>query len=331
MGGLIAAGFLYLIKRTIIYRDDMILAGKKYIPLLLGIMAWSFTTYIILKGIKKLIKVEMPIALAIGFVAAILTIIITRPLIAKASLKLENNSKSIDKLFVIPLIVGACFLSFAHGANDVANAIGPLAAINEAVRSAEIATKAAIPLWVMGIGALGIAVGLALYGPKLVKTVGSEITELDMMRAFCVSLAAAITVIIATHFGLPVSSTHIAVGAIFGVGFLREALKYRYNQRLELVSEYMIEKKGKTPEEAAALVEEFDSASVSEKQRILLELKKAGGKRGRRKKLKRAYTEQLVQRSLLLKIIIAWVVTVPVSGIFAAALFYMIKGFSLGV
>jgi PiT family inorganic phosphate transporter len=168
----------------------MILAGKKYIPLLLGIMAWSFTTYIILKGIKKLIKVEMPIALAIGFVAAILTIIITRPLIAKASLKLENNSKSIDKLFVIPLIVGACFLSFAHGANDVANAIGPLAAINEAVRSAEIATKAAIPLWVMGIGALGIAVGLALYGPKLVKTVGSEITELDMMRAFCVSLAA---------------------------------------------------------------------------------------------------------------------------------------------
>ena len=331
MGGLIAAGFLYLIKRTIIYRDDMVLAGKKYIPLLLGIMAWSFTTYIILKGIKKLIKVEMPIALAIGFGVALLTIIITRPLIAKASLKLENNSKSIDKLFVIPLIVGACFLSFAHGANDVANAIGPLAAINDAVRSAEIATKAAIPLWVMGVGALGIAVGLALYGPKLVKTVGSEITELDMMRAFCVSLAAAITVIIATHFGLPVSSTHIAVGAIFGVGFLREALKYRYNQRLELVSEYMIEKKGKTPEEAAALVEEFDSATVSEKQRILLELKKAGGKRGRRKKLKRAYTEQLVQRSLLIKIIIAWVVTVPVSGIFAAALFYMIKGLNLGV
>ena len=183
----------------------------------------------------------------------------------------------------------------------------------------------------MGVGALGIAVGLALYGPKLVKTVGSEITELDMMRAFCVSLAAAITVIIATHFGLPVSSTHIAVGAIFGVGFLREALKYRYNQILELVSEYMIEKKGNTPEEAAALVEEFDSATVSEKQRILLELKKAGGKRGRRKKLKRAYTEQLVQRSLLIKIIIAWVVTVPVSGIFAAALFYMIKGLNLGV
>lgn len=331
LGGLIAASFLYIIKKTIIYKDDMISAGKTRIPFLLGIMAWSFTTYIILKGIKKLIKVDMPIALSLGFLVSVITVIITRPLIAKASLRLENNSKSIDKLFVIPLIVGACFLSFAHGANDVANAIGPLAAINEAVRSAEIATKAAIPLWVMGVGALGIAVGLALYGPKLVRTVGSEITELDMMRAFCVSLAAAITVIIATHFGLPVSSTHIAVGAIFGVGFLREALKYRYKQRLELVREYMIEKKGKNPEMADAFVEEFDKASVSEKQRILNELKTANGKRGRRKKLKRAYTEQLVQRSLLIKIIVAWVVTVPVSGVFAAALFYMLRGFMVGI
>jgi len=331
MGGLIAASFLYAIKRTIIDKDDMLDAGKRRIPILLGIMAWAFTTYLILKGIKKLIKIEMPIALGIGFGAAVLTYFVTRPLIAKASKALQNNSKSIDGLFVIPLIVGACFLSFAHGANDVANAIGPLAAINEAVRSAEIATQAAIPLWVMGIGALGIAVGLALYGPKLVRTVGSEITELDMTRAFCVSLAAAITVIIATHFGLPVSSTHIAVGAIFGVGFLRESLNYRYNQKLELVREYMAEKKGQTEDSAAEFVEVFDNASVSEKKRILDELKTENKGHGRRKKLKRAYREQLVQRSLLIKIVVAWVVTVPLSGIFAAALFYMVRGFMVGV
>ena len=222
MGGLIAATFLYGIKRSIIYKDDMLAAGRNRVPILLGIMAWAFTSYLIIKGIKKLVAVEMPIALAIGFAAAVLTFFVTRPMITKASAKLKNNRESLDSLFIIPLIIGACFLSFAHGANDVANAIGPLAAINEAVRGGEVAIKAAIPLWVMGIGALGIAVGLALYGPKLVKTVGSEITELDMIRAFCVSLAAAITVIIATHFGLPVSSTHIAVGAIFGVGFLRE-------------------------------------------------------------------------------------------------------------
>lgn len=331
MGGLIAATFLYGINRTIIYKTDMLTASKNRVPILLGIMAWAFTTYIILKGIKKLIKIDMPVALGIGFLVAVATFFITRPLIIKASKSLKNNRESIDSLFIIPLIVGACFLSFAHGANDVANAIGPLAAINEAVRSAEIASKAAIPLWVMGIGALGIAVGLAVYGPKLVRTVGSEITELDMIRAFCVSLAAAITVIIATHFGLPVSSTHIAVGAIFGVGFLREVLTYRYSQKLELVREYMSDKKSQTEETAAAFVQAFDDASMNEKKRILDKLKAADKAHGRRKKLKRAYREKLVQRTLLVKIIVAWVVTVPVSAFLSAAIFYMIRGYMVGV
>lgn len=330
MGGLIAAGFLYGINRAILYKDDMLTAGKRWVPVFLGVMSWAFTTYIILKGIKKLIKVDVPVAVGIGFIAAILTVFITRPLIAKASENLKNNRDSIDGLFVIPLIVGACFLSFAHGANDVANAIGPLAAINDAVRSAEIHAEALIPLWVMGVGAVGIAVGLAVYGPKLVKTVGSEITELDMMRAFCVSLAAAITVIIATQFGLPVSSTHIAVGAIFGVGFLRELLSYRYNQKLNLVREYMADKKSQTEEMAAAFVQAFDDASMSEKKLILDELKAGEKGHGRRKKLKRAYRERLVQRSLLIKIVIAWVVTVPLSAIFSAALFFMIRGYMVG-
>ncbi len=331
LGGIIAAVFLYTIKRSIIYKDDMLTAGSRYVPILLGIMAWAFTSYIILKGIKKLIKVEVPLAIGIGFLAAMLTYFVTRPLIVRASKNLENKRESIDGLFVIPLIIGACFLSFAHGANDVANAIGPLAAINEAVRTAEIATKAAIPIWVMGIGALGIAVGLALYGPKLVRTVGTEITELDMIRAFCVALAAAITVIIATHYGLPVSSTHITVGAIFGVGFLREMLTYRYNQKLELVRDYMADKKSQTEETAEAFVKAFDEASMAEKKRILDELKAEDRAHGRRKKLKRAYREKLVQRSLLIKIVMAWVITVPLSAIFAAMMFYMVRGFMVGL
>ncbi|MGB0906967.1 MAG: inorganic phosphate transporter [Maricaulaceae bacterium] len=326
MGGIIAAAFLYGIKRTILYKDDMLAAGRKGLPVLLAIMGWAFSTYLILKGIKKIVKVEINVALGVGFLIAVLVFFVTRPIIASASKTLKNTRESIDGLFVIPLIVGAAFLSFAHGANDVANAIGPLAAINEAVRIGGIATKATIPLWVMGIGALGIAVGLALYGPKLVRTVGTEITELDKVRAFCVSLAAAITVIIATHFGLPVSSTHIAVGAIFGVGFLRELLTYRYNQKLELVREYASEKPDQTLENTEAIIKEFDEASMSEKKRILDELKAKGKAHGRRKKLKRAYREKLVQRSLLVKIIVAWVVTVPLSAIFAAGLFFMIRG-----
>ena len=329
MGGIIAALFLYAIKHSIIDKKDKIKAARNRVPLLLAIMAWAFTTYIILKGIKKLIKIEMPIALTIGFGAAVLVFFLTKPLIAKASKELNNSYESIDGLFVFPLIVGAAFLSFAHGANDVANAIGPLAAINEAVRVGGIATEAAIPFWVMMVGALGIAVGLGLYGPKLVRTVGSEITELDKLRAFCVSLAAAITVIIATHFGLPVSSTHIAVGAIFGVGFLREILTYRYNQRLDQVREYMAEEPDQIA--AEAFIVEFDEATMPEKKQMLAELKGRQQQKGQRKRLKKAYREKLVQRSLLVKIVLAWIITVPASAIFAAMMFYMIKGFMLSI
>ncbi len=129
-----------------------------------------------------------------------------------------------SSLFTIPLICSAALLSFAHGANDVANAVGPLAAIVDAVSSGDISTKVGVPFWVMLVGAVGIGAGLILFGPKLIRTVGEQITKLDRARAFCVALSAAITVIIASALGLPVSSTHIAVGGVFGVGFLREYL-----------------------------------------------------------------------------------------------------------
>lgn len=329
MGGIIAASFLYAIKRGIMYKSDMIAAAKNRVPILLGIMAWAFTTYIILKGIKQLVKVDISIALGVGFIAAIVVFVVTKPIIKQASKGLKNNRDSIDGLFMIPLIVGAAFLSFAHGANDVANAIGPLAAINEAVIGGGVATKAAIPLWVMLIGALGIAVGLALYGPKLVKTVGTEITELDKVRAFCVSLAAAITVIIATHFGLPVSSTHIAVGAIFGVGFLRELLTYRYNERVDRIRQSMTVNPEIDNGDIDAFIVKFDEASMVEKKQILADLKGDERVYRRRRQMKKAYREKLVQRSLLVKIVVAWIVTVPVSAVFAAMIFYMIRGFLL--
>jgi inorganic phosphate transporter, PiT family len=135
---------------------------------------------------------------------------------------LENRKKSLKKLFSLPLVVSAALLSFAHGANDVANAVGPLAAIVHAVHDFDAASKVQIPHWVMIVGAAGLSFGLMLFGPKLIRMVGSQITKLNPMRAYCVALSAAITVIVASWLGLPVSSTHIAVGAIFGVGFYRE-------------------------------------------------------------------------------------------------------------
>ena len=106
--------------------------------------------------------------------------------------------------------------------NDVANAVGPLAAIVQVSQSGSIEDAVSIPHWVMFIGAFGISFGLFLFGPKLIRMVGSQITKLNPMRAYCVALSAAVTVIVASWLGLPVSSTHIAVGAVFGVGFFRE-------------------------------------------------------------------------------------------------------------
>ncbi|KHF25132.1 inorganic phosphate transporter [Solemya velum gill symbiont] len=330
LGGMIAASFLYLIKRSITYQEDMITAGKRMVPLLVSVMAWAFSTYLVLKGLKKLWKVDFPMALLIGLAVAVVIFLIIRPMIAKAANKMANEKGSINRLFTVPLIFAAALLSFAHGANDVANAVGPLAAINDAILHGGIAKKAEIPIWVMMVGAIGIAIGLALYGPKLIKTVGSEITELDQMRAFCIAMAAAITVIIASQLGLPVSSTHIAVGAVFGVGFLREFLKHTY---LKMVEEIKDHHHGRDEAEVEAFLLRFQKATIRRKAEMLQQLKEhsasADLSKKERKGLKKVYKTELVKRSALMKIVAAWVITVPVSGILAAMLFFMIRGLML--
>lgn len=222
LGGAIAAFFLFIIKSRIIYQDDKIAAARKWVPILVGIMAGAFGAYLALKGLKKIIKIDMPTALLIGLIVAIIVWLLMIPVIRKQSQGLENRNKSLKVLFGIPLIVSAALLSFAHGANDVANAVGPLAAIVQVSQSGDFTSAFNIPVWVMVIGAFGISFGLFLFGPKLIRMVGGQITKLNPMRAYCVALSAAITVIVASWLGLPVSSTHIAVGAVFGVGFFRE-------------------------------------------------------------------------------------------------------------
>ncbi|MDV7271222.1 anion permease [Thioclava sp. A2] len=244
LGGVIAAAFLALIKAKIVYVDDKIAAARKWVPILIGIMAGAFAAYLALKGLKHLIKITLVQAIVIGVVAGFASWLFSKPMIARQSRGLENRKKSLKTLFSVPLVVSAALLSFAHGANDVANAVGPLAAIVHTVEAGDVADKVTIPLWVMLTGALGISVGLLLFGPKLIRMVGSQITKLNPMRAYCVALSAAITVIVASWLGLPVSSTHIAVGGIFGVGFFREWHAERRAQLLGL-------KKGKVvpPEE----------------------------------------------------------------------------------
>lgn len=330
LGGVIAAGFLYLIKRSITYQSDMITAAKRMVPIFVAIMAWAFITYLLLKGFNHVWKVEFGTAAISGLVCATIIYALVKPLLTRVANKLPNEKQSINHLFTIPLIFAAALLSFAHGANDVANAVGPLAAINDAIINGGVKSKASIPMWVMTVGAIGIALGLALYGPKLIRTVGSEITELDKMRAFCIAMAASITVIIATQLGLPVSSTHIAVGGVFGVGFLREFLKASYAKMIDEIKHHHADDH---PEVVEAFLVDFKKASLNEKSLMLEQLKQrkadANLTKKERKSLVNVYKHELVKRSALMKIAAAWVITVPVSGILAALIYFTIRGIML--
>ncbi len=352
LGGVIAAAFLYSIKRTIVFKEDKIKAAKKWVPVFVAIMSWAFVTYLTLKGLKKiwpniietinilpLISMEITkkpsllTALIMGLITAVVVYIIMRRKLETNSSELKNNKKSVNTLFTVPLIFAAALLSFAHGANDVANAIGPLAAINDAVVNGGISSKASIPLWVMGVGAIGIALGLALYGPKLIRTVGSEITELDQIRAFSIAMAASITVIIASQLGLPVSSTHIAIGGVFGVGFLREYL--HLNSKVPTIEENELviqdEKENidaYTKERKILEVQEnkgeLEYARIAELYKLIAEENKII--KSTKKDIKRTRKIEYVKRDAVKKIVAAWVITVPAAATLAAVLFFTIKG-----
>jgi PiT family inorganic phosphate transporter len=294
------------------------------------LMVMAFSTYLALKGFKKIWKIDLMTALGIGVTSAIAVYLIVAPLVRKYSKKMKNEKSSVNSLFTMPLIFAAALLSFAHGANDVANAVGPLAAINDAVVSGGVAAKASIPIWVMAVGAIGIVLGLALFGPKLIKTVGSEITQLDQMRAFSVAMAAAVTVIIASQLGLPVSSTHIAVGGIFGIGFLREYLKANYSKIIHDIEHHHT---GRGHDEVEQFLNDFESGSIEEKRQMLDYMKKHTAKtdltKKERKALGRVYRQELVKRSALKKIAAAWLITVPASALMAAILFFTLRGMML--
>jgi PiT family inorganic phosphate transporter len=350
LGGIIAAAFLFAIKKTIIFKKNKIEAAVKWVPIFVAIMSWAFITYLTLKGLKKVwpsivdILIFLPdtkkptfiVAAIFGLIIALVVYFLVKTTLAKKASGIENSRAGINLLFTVPLIFAAALLSFAHGANDVANAIGPLAAINDAIMTGGISAKAGIPLWVMGVGALGIAIGLALYGPKIIRTVGSEITELDQMRAFSVAMAAAITVIIASQLGLPVSSTHIAVGGIFGVGFLREYLDTTdAKDEITYEKELILDEK----KQLKALHAQLKSLEAQEKKdktdyERIVELYKMideeeGLLKAAKKQLKSAEKVKYVKRDAIKKIIAAWVITVPAAAIVSAAIYFMIRGIVL--
>lgn len=298
MGGIIAAACLIIIRATITTRLDKITAARIWVPVFVAVMTGIFAMYLASKGLSRIWNPGLGLTVLLGLGFGALGWIVAMPWVRHQSRNLENRKKHVASLFRLPLIVSASLLSFAHGANDVANAIGPFAAIVTTIQTGQGEVAGiALPFWVLAIGAIGISLGLALFGPRLIRTVGEQITKLNEIRAFCAALSAAVTVLIASALGMPVSSTHIAVGAVFGVGFLREYISRRdmegqaipVNARLVDASQL-----NATPEEALA-------------------------------NARKAESRLLVRRHHVYSIAAAWVITVPASAVLSGVLYLLLS------
>jgi len=231
LAGTISFGLFMSVKVFILDTDDPFHKAKRFIPVYMWLVGFMIAMVTLLKGLKHVgldldfglgsnFANALPVAALIGLVVAGLgRILLGR---VKETPNPDSRFDNVEQIFAILMVFTACAMAFAHGSNDVANAVGPLAAIASTVQSGgDIAATSAMPWWILLVGGLGIVVGLATYGWKVIATVGRKITELTPSRGFAAELGAASTVVIASATGLPVSTTHTLVGAVLGVGFAR--------------------------------------------------------------------------------------------------------------
>jgi PiT family inorganic phosphate transporter len=291
IGGVVAAGFLAFIKINLIYQDDKIAAARRWVPLLVALMAAIFFAYLATKGLKNIWHPGFAAIAAVSLLVFALIDLVAKPWVRRQSEGMANRNQDLRKLFHLPLICSAALLSFAHGSNDVANAVGPLAAILNSTKSGSVAGEVGVPFWVMLIGAVGISLGLFLFGPRIVRIVGEKITKMNPMRAFCVALSAAVTVLVASQLGLPVSTTHIVVGAVFGVGFFREYYTTHSRRRRNYIRTHKRYKH----------VQRSPAADQDELRR-----------------------RKLVRRSHFIGIVAAWAITVPSAALLSALIFFAV-------
>jgi PiT family inorganic phosphate transporter len=326
LGSAIAAILLYVIKHNILYQPDMSRAAERLVPILVALMSLTFTTYLLTKGLKSSWRIDFLTALCCGLSVGIGIFLIIKPILKQHVARLPNTKSAVNRHFNIPLLVAAGLLSFAHGSNDVANAIGPVIAIKEALISEQNISQPILPAWLLLVGAIGIPLGLVLYGKRLISTIGNEITELDQVRAFCIVTSVTITVLFASLLGIPVSSTHTTVGAIFGIGFLRETLKKNHAVTLELIRRYKVEK---NQDEIEAIINQFENASMHERGKLLKKLSSSetalGITKKDRKSLNKLYRKELVKRTTFLRIIMAWLITLPAAGLLASLIYSLLN------
>ncbi|MEX2468278.1 MAG: inorganic phosphate transporter, partial [Pseudohongiellaceae bacterium] len=215
------------VQRLVLSTDDPFANAKKYVPYYIFMVGFIISMVTLVKGLSH-VGLEVTflqsalVSILIGVMTMVLGIFLLRRIKEIPGENNEERFRSVERVFGVLMIFTACSMAFAHGSNDVANAIGPLAAINSVVQSGGVFdAQSPLPVWILLLGGAGIVIGLATLGYRVIATIGRNITELTPSRGFAAELAAATTVVIASGTGLPVSTTHTLVGAVLGVGLAR--------------------------------------------------------------------------------------------------------------
>lgn len=227
VGGTISFLLVMSTRKLIFNTDDPLKNAKRYAPLYVFLVGFVISLVTMFKGLKHLnFELTTPQSFLVAFVFGLFTATIGWLFIRKIKDDPNTNQSfsyaSVEKVFTPMMLFTACAMAFAHGSNDVANGIGPLAAVYSIISSGgEVMQKSALPIWILLLGGSGIVLGLITLGYRVMLTVGKKITELTPSRGFCAELAAATTVVLASRTGLPVSTTHILVGSVLGVGLAR--------------------------------------------------------------------------------------------------------------
>jgi PiT family inorganic phosphate transporter len=226
IAGAIAFAIFTSIQKLIMNTDDPFKNAIKYGPIYLFMVGFIIALVTIKKGLKHIgldlsEQAGLLIAIIIGLLIALIGAFLIRQIKFKSKDDKDFSYTNVEKIFAILMIFTASAMAFAHGSNDVANAVGPMAAVISIAQSGTVAAQSAMPSWVLLIGGVGIIVGLATFGYKVMMTVGKSITELTPSRGFSAELAAASTVVLASYTGAPISTTQTLVGAVLGVGLAR--------------------------------------------------------------------------------------------------------------
>ena len=224
LGAIVAYTLFQLIRKYILAKENPYKATVKAAPLLVFVQFTIIVLSVIYKGLKNL-HLDFPFsqALLIAVSVGILCACLTWELLRRSPTQLDQSDQyvKVEKVFATLQVFTASYIAFAHGANDVANAIGPVAAIFSILKTNTIIMQISVPPWILIMGGVGIVVGLSTYGFKVIETIGKKITEITPSRGFSAEFATATTVLIFSKLGLPISTTHTMVGSVIGVGFAR--------------------------------------------------------------------------------------------------------------